>query len=88
MLGGDQNFTLTHTHTQTDTHTQTHTHTHTHIHTEAYFITLVFLRKCRNKTNNRKKTSVHIEIQSTETTDFHINNWQLKLTIEALWSRS
>ena len=41
-----------HTHTHTQTHTQTHTHTdtHTHTHTEAYFKSLVFLRKCRNKT--------------------------------------
>ena len=64
MLGGDQNCTQTHTqtdththththrqtHTQTDTHTHTHRQTQTHTHTEAYFISLVFLRKCRNKT--------------------------------------
>ena len=36
-------------HTHTHTHTDTHTHTHTHTHTEAYFIGLVFLQKCRNK---------------------------------------
>ena len=46
--------THTHTDTHTHTHTQTHTHTHTHrhTHTEAHFISLVFLRKCRNKTKN------------------------------------
>ena len=33
----------------------THTHTHTHTHTEAYFISLVFLRKCRNKTKNKQE---------------------------------
>ena len=38
-------------HIHTHTHTQTHTHRHTHA--EAHFISLVFLRKCRNKT---KKT--------------------------------
>ena len=27
-------------------------YTDTHTHTEAYFISLVFLRKCRNKTKN------------------------------------
>ena len=32
----------------TDTYTQADTHTHT----EAHFIGLVFLRKCRNKTKN------------------------------------
>ena len=41
--------TDTHTYTHTERHTHT-THTHTHTHTEAYFISLVFLRKCRNKT--------------------------------------
>ena len=35
---------------QTDRQTDRHTHTHTH--TEAYFISLLFLRKCRNKTKN------------------------------------
>ena len=33
-------------------YTNTHTHTHTHTHPEAHFISLVFLRKCRNKTKN------------------------------------
>ena len=39
-----------------------HTHTHTHMHTDRHtrtcaetnFISLVFLRKCRNKTNETK----------------------------------
>ena len=49
--------THTHRHTHTDTDTDTHTQTHTqiHKHTEAHFISLVFLRKCRNKT---KKNTV------------------------------
>ena len=46
----------------TDTHTHTHTHTerererdtHTDTHTEACFMSLVFLRKCRNKTKKVK----------------------------------
>ena len=50
----------TQTHTNTQTHTQRHRHTHTHTHTqtntEAYFISLVFRRKCRNKT---KKAIMH-----------------------------
>ena len=44
----------TDTHTQTHTHTHTHTHKHRHTHTEACFISLVFLRKCRNKTNKKE----------------------------------
>ena len=52
IVRGDQNCTQTHTHTHRHTHTQTYTHIHTHTHTEAYFISLVFLRKCRNKTKN------------------------------------
>ena len=55
MLGGDQNCTHTHTHTHTDTHTHTHTHTQTHRQTESYFISFVFLRKCRNKTNKTER---------------------------------
>ena len=62
--------THTHTHRDTDrhTHTQRHRQTHTRTETErererhtdrerggAYFISLVFLRKCRNKTKNRRK---------------------------------
>ena len=36
------------------THDRTQiTHTHTHTHTEAHFISLVFLRKCRNKTKKK-----------------------------------
>ena len=31
-------------------HTYIHIHIHTHTHSEAHFISLVFLRKCRNKT--------------------------------------
>ena len=46
IVRGDLNCTHAHT------HTHTHTHKHTHTHTEAYFIYLVFLRKCRNKTKN------------------------------------
>ena len=46
LLEGDQNFTQTHT------QIHIHRHTHTRTHTEAYFISLVFLRKCRNKTKN------------------------------------
>ena len=41
-----------HRHTHTYRHTHTHTLTQTHTHAEAHFISLVFLRKCRNKTKN------------------------------------
>ena len=59
VRGVDQNCTDTHTHAhkhnahkhaRTQTRTQKKTHTHTH--TEANFISLDFLRKCRNKTKN------------------------------------
>ena len=40
-----------HRHTHMYIHTQRQTDTHTH--TEARFISLVFLRKCRNKAKNR-----------------------------------
>ena len=43
----------TYTHTHTHTHKQTNTHTHTHTH-ETNFISLVFLRKCRNKAKRKK----------------------------------
>ena len=33
-------------------YTDTHTYRHTHTHMEAHFISLVFLRKCRNKAKN------------------------------------
>ena len=45
----------THRHTQRQTHRHTHTQTHRRINTEAYFISFVFLRKCRNKTKNRSR---------------------------------
>ena len=51
LLGGTK---ILHRYTHTHTHRQTHTHTR-HTHSETYFISLVFLRKCRNKTKNRKK---------------------------------
>ena len=88
-LLGDQNFTQTdihthrHTHTQTDTHTHTNRHTHrqtdtqtdTHKHTEAYFISLVFLRKCRNKT--KKLISDSFPRFHSEGTQFKIK-WNIK----------
>ena len=49
MLGGTK---IVHRHTQT--------HTHTHRHTEAYFISLVFLWKCRNKTKNGRGIERHL----------------------------
>ena len=36
----------------------TDTHIHTDTHTEAYFISLVFLRKCRNKTKKQEDDKV------------------------------
>ena len=42
--------TQTHTQTHAGTHVRRHARTHAHTHTEAYFISLVFLQKCRNKT--------------------------------------
>ena len=50
VRGGPKLYTDTHTYRHAHSHTLTHTDTHTH--TEAHFISLVFLRKCRNKTNN------------------------------------
>ena len=44
IVRGDQNFT----------------HAHRHTHTEAYFVSPVFLRKCRNKTKNAVHASVHL----------------------------
>ena len=51
LRGGPKLYTDRQTHTHT--HIQTHTDRQTHTHTEAYFISLVFLRKCRNKTKKR-----------------------------------
>ena len=49
VRGGDQNFT------------DTHTHRHRHTRAEAHFISLVFLRKYRNKTKNRKTNPTGIK---------------------------
>ena len=49
LLGGTKTVHR-HKHTHRHTHTHRHIHKHTHTYTEAYFISLVFLRKCRNKT--------------------------------------
>ena len=56
IFRGDHTHIQTHTHTDTHKHTHTdthrHTQTHTQTHAEAHFISLAFLRKCRNKTKN------------------------------------
>ena len=54
IVRGDQNFTDTHKQTHTHTHTQKQTQTDAHTHTEVHFISLVFLRKCRNKSKKEE----------------------------------
>ena len=83
---GDQNCTQTHTHTHTHTQTQTQTDTHTHLdtytdrhtHTEAYFISLVFLRKCRNKTKKEKCLSFRCQDKPSWITC--LVQWSARLT--------
>ena len=58
---GYQKVIQTHRETDRQKDTHTHTHTHTHTYTEAHFISLVFLRKGRNKT---KKISYIGNIQN------------------------
>ena len=69
IIRGDQNCT------------QTHTHRHTHTHMEAHFISLVFLRKCRNKTNKKEKITKPKILK--ETIKFYLNLKFLKKEIKS-----